>query len=182
MNFKLVSKHNMGAVATLLLVVLLSQSRVFHFLIDTALGRALLILFILGISYIHKIFGVVAVLFIIIMFNHSGIGLMEGFTADEKASKAEKAEKAVKAEKAEKAVKAEKAEKAVKAAKAAKEEKAEKESFVGREGFNIIDREGTILRGKRSSEVPVFSSARKQNDDDVEPTDKSAFNSDYAPF
>lgn len=173
MNFKLVSKHNMGAVATLLLVILLSQSRVFHFLIDTALGRALLILFILGISYIHKILGVVAVLFIIIMFNHSSIGLMEGFTSAEKGPKAEKVEKAEKAKKAEKAEKA---------AKATKAEKAEKESFVGREGFNMIDREGTMLRGKRSSEVPVFSSARKQNDDDVEPTDKSTFNSDYAPF
>lgn len=76
----------------------------------------------------------------------------------------------------------EKAEKATKSEKATKAEKAEKESFVGREGFNMIDREGTMLRGKRSSEVPVFSSARKQNDDDVEPTDKSAFNSSYASF
>lgn len=179
MNFKLVSKHNMGAVATLLLVILLSQSKVFNFLIDTALGRALLILFILGISYTNKILGVVAVLLIIIMFNHSSIGLMEGFTAADNLQQNSKAEKA---EKAEKAVKAEKAEKAVKAEKAIKAVKAEKETFVGREGFNIIDREGTMLRGKRSSEVPVFSSARKQNDDDVEPTDKSAFNSEYASF
>lgn len=179
MNFKLVSKHNMGAVATLLLVILLSQSKVFNFLIDTALGRALLILFILGISYTNKILGVVAVLLIIIMFNHSSIGLMEGFTAADNLQQNSKAEKA---EKAEKAIKAEKAEKAVKAEKAIKAVKAEKETFVGREGFNIIDREGTMLRGKRSSEVPVFSSARKQNDDDVEPTDKSAFNSDYASF
>jgi len=179
MNFKLVSKHNMGAVATLLLVILLSQSKVFNFLIDTALGRALLILFILGISYTNKILGVVAVLLIIIMFNHSSIGLMEGFTAADNLQQNSKAEKA---EKAEKAIKAEKAEKAVKAEKAIKAVKAEKETFVGREGFNIIDREGTMLRGKRSSEVPVFSSARKQNDDDVEPTDKSAFNSEYASF
>ena len=80
MDFKLVSKNNMGAVATLILVIMLSQSRMFDFLIDTTLGRALLILFILGISYINKFFGVVAILFIIIMFNHSNLGLMEGFT------------------------------------------------------------------------------------------------------
>ena len=68
MDFKLVSKNNMGVVATLILVILLSQSRFFNFLIDTALGRAVLILFILGISYTNQILGVVAVLFIIIIF------------------------------------------------------------------------------------------------------------------
>ena len=80
MELKLVSKNNMGAVATLLLVILLSQGRVFDFLMDTALGRAILIILILGISYIHKIFGIVAILFIIIMFNQSNLGYMEGFT------------------------------------------------------------------------------------------------------
>ena len=66
MDLNLVSKNNVGGVATLLLVILLSQSRFFDFLIDTALGRAILVLFILGISYTNKIFGVVAVLFVII--------------------------------------------------------------------------------------------------------------------
>ena len=70
MDFKLVSKNNLGAVATLFLVILLSHSRFFDFLIDTALGRTILILFILGISYTNKILGVVAVLFIIISFNN----------------------------------------------------------------------------------------------------------------
>ena len=74
MDFKLVSKNNMGVIATLILVILLSQTRVFDFLIDTALGRAFLILFIIGISYTNKILGVVAVLFIIIMLNQSDIG------------------------------------------------------------------------------------------------------------
>jgi hypothetical protein len=55
MDFKLVSKNNMGVVATLLLVILLSQSRFLNFLIETALGRTVLILFILGISYTNKI-------------------------------------------------------------------------------------------------------------------------------
>ena len=55
MNLKLISKNNMGIVATLILVILLSQSRLFNFLIDTALGRAVLILFILVISYTNKV-------------------------------------------------------------------------------------------------------------------------------
>ena len=81
MDFQLVSKNSVGAVATLFLVILLSQARFFNFLIDTALGRAILILFILGISYTNKILGVVAVLFIIIAFNNSDIGYLEGFTS-----------------------------------------------------------------------------------------------------
>ena len=80
MEFKFVSKNNLGAVATLFLVILLSHSRFFNFLLDTALGRTILILFILGISYTNKILGVVAVLFIIIAFNNSDIGYLEGFT------------------------------------------------------------------------------------------------------
>ena len=81
MDFKLVSKNNLGAATSLILVILLSQAKFFNFLIDTPLGRAILILFILFISYTNKILGVVSVLFIIIMFNSSDIGYMEGFTA-----------------------------------------------------------------------------------------------------
>ena len=80
MDFKLVSKNNLGVVTALLLVILLSQGRVFNFLLVSALGRAILILFILVISYTNKILGVVSVLFIIIMFNNSDIGYLEGFT------------------------------------------------------------------------------------------------------
>jgi len=80
MDFNLVSKNNLGVVTALLLVIILSQGRFFNFLLDTALGRAILILFILFISYTNKILGVVSVLFIIIMFNNSNIGYMEGAT------------------------------------------------------------------------------------------------------
>ena len=80
MDFNLVSKNNLGAATALLLVIILSQGRFFNFLLDTALGRAILILFILFISYTNKILGVVSVLFIIIMFNNSNIGYMEGAT------------------------------------------------------------------------------------------------------
>jgi hypothetical protein len=49
---------------------------------------------------------------------------------------------------------------------------------MAREGFNTVDREGTILRGKRSNEVPVFSNARNQSDN-VEASDKSVFSGSY---
>ena len=174
MELKLVSKNNMGAVSTLLLVILLSQGRVFDFLMDTALGRAILIILILGISYIHKIFGVVAILFIIIMFNQSSLGYMEGFTDASgntvNASTVKQKEVQVK-QNIHTQVAAQKA--------ASTPTTSTSETFIGREGFNIIDKEGTMLRGKRSNEIPVFSNARNQTDN-VEPTDKSVFTSAYS--
>jgi hypothetical protein len=181
MDFKFNSKTTLGAISTLTLVIILSQSRFFDFLIDTALGRAALICLIIGISYTHKILGVIAVLFVIIMFNQSYLGSSEGFTSQPATTTmSPPMQDATKM-----------------SADAAAEDKKQKpstvtttvssavstptpppttstgETFVGgREGFNITEREGTLLRGKRSNEVPVFSNARSQSDN-VEPADKS---------
>jgi len=151
MNFNLGSKNNMGAIATVILIILLSQSKFFNFLIDTAL-----VAFILAISCINKILGVIIVLFIMIMFNQSSIGYMEGFTADQNPYNEPNLPNV------------------------APEDKKKEEKPKGKEGFNMIDREGTILKGKRSNEVPVFANARNQ--DDVEPTDKSVFSDSYSSF
>ena len=151
MNFNLGSKNNMGAIATIILIILLSQSKFFNFLIDTALGRIFLVAFILAISSINKILGVIIVLFIMIMFNQSSIGYMEGYTGMTKNT-----------------------------VDVSKEEKKPKENN-GKEGFNMIDRESTIQKGKRSNEVPVFSNARNQTDD-VEPTDKGSFKDSPSTF
>jgi hypothetical protein len=146
MAFNLGSKNNMGAIATIILIILLSQSRFFNFLIDTALGRVFLLAFIFAITCMNKILGVIVVLFIMIMFNQSTIGYMEGFTADQKdVSKA-----------------------------SVVTDKKEKNKDKGKEGFNTVDREGTILRGKKSNEIPVYAKSRSQSDD-VEPADKGIF-------
>jgi hypothetical protein len=159
MNFNFVSKNNIGAVSTLVFIIMLSQSRIFDFLIDTVLGRAFLILFILGISCTHKILGVVAVLFVIIMFNQSSLGQLEGFTS----SGADNAKAQAQSQTQDKD----------------KEDKAKAKMNDGHEGFNTIDRESAILKGKKSSEIPVVSNARNQHDD-VEPADKTAFTSFYS--
>lgn len=154
MDFKLVSKNNVGVVAILLLVILLSQSKFLNFLIDTVLGRTILILFILGISYTNKILGVVAVLFIIILLNSSDIGYLEGFSdvANNNRNDNNKNDNNI---------------------------NNNKPTKKGKEGFNITEREHMMLKGKRSSEVPVYSNARNQ-DDDVEPTDNSVFSGNYS--
>jgi hypothetical protein len=78
MNFNLVSKNNVGIVGTLILAIFLSQSRSMDFLFRTALGRLVLIVLILAMSYTNKILGVVGVLFIVVMFSSSNVNFMEG--------------------------------------------------------------------------------------------------------
>ena len=185
MDFKFNSKTTLGAISTLTLVIILSQSRFFDFLIDTALGRAALICLIIGISYTHKILGVISVLFVIIMFNQSYLGSSEGFTshpatttdttAMPDATDATKmsADVATDDKKQKPSTVTTTVSSAVSTPTTPPPTTSTGETFVGgREGFNMTEREGTLLRGKRSNEVPVFSNARSQSDN-VEPADKS---------
>jgi hypothetical protein len=75
---KLLNKDKIGGAVFLLLVILLSQSRILDMLFNTHLGRLALVSFVLILGYVHKILGVVSVLFIILMFNNSDIALLEG--------------------------------------------------------------------------------------------------------
>ena len=146
---KFVNKTFVGVITALALVVILCQPRFFNILLDTALGRIMLISLIVGISCTHKILGVISVLFIIIIYNQSNLRVYEGFN-DRKKKENDETTTAVTS--------------AVSMSI---------EPFVGgREGFNITEREGSILRGKRSSQVPIFDTTRKQ-ETNVEPADKS---------
>lgn len=181
MDFKFNSKTTLGAISTLTLVIILSQSHFFNFLIDTALGRAALICLIIGISYTHKILGVVAVLFVIIMFNQSYLGSSEGFTSQPATTDTTampdankmSADVATDDKKQKPSTVTTTVSSAVSTPTTPPPTTSTGETFVGgREGFNMTEREGTLLRGKRSNEVPVFSNARSQSDD-VAPADKS---------
>jgi hypothetical protein len=181
MDFKLVSKNNLGAVAALFLVILLSHARFFDFLIDTALGRAILILFILGISCVNKILGVVAVLVIIIAFNNSDIGYLEGFNGSPNTNSTTNNANTKTKTKTNNANTKETKDKLNESKSIDKTVGKTVDKTVGKgiEGFNTTDRENTMLRGKRSSEIPVYSNARNQ-DDNVEPSDKSVFSGSYS--
>jgi hypothetical protein len=196
MAFNFLSKNILGGVTTLLLIILLTQSRLFDFLINTPLGRLFLIATILGISYCHKIFGVVALLFVIIIFNQSDFSFMEGFTdtdtptttttdpASNSVTAASILEKKGEAKTkidqlARLGLLAQHNAATTSSSTATTVAPISTETFMGREGFNTVDREGSILRGKRSNEVPVFSNARNQSDN-VEATDKSVFSGSYA--
>lgn len=75
----LVSKENLGCAILLLLVILLSLAKVFNIFIDTPLARIVLILFVLVLSYLNKVLGVVSVLFILIILSSVTGFYQEGF-------------------------------------------------------------------------------------------------------
>jgi hypothetical protein len=178
MDFKLVSKNNLGVVTSLLLVILLSQSKFFNFLLDTALGRAILILFILFISYTNKILGVVSVLFIIIMFNSSDIGYMEGFTAPSSSNSNDSSttnnttntsttsnDSSSISSTTPTLTDEQKQEIIAKLQEKTKDNSTTtSSSSVASEGFDIIGTENTIKRGKQSNSIPVNSFMKNSDD------------------
>ena len=55
------------------------------------------------------------------------------------------------------------------------------ESFSGKEGFNLIEYENQMLRGKNSSQLKVGASSREQSDS-VEASEPSIFSTSFAGF
>jgi hypothetical protein len=180
MAFKLVSKNNIGIFTTLILIILLSQSNVFHLLVDTPLGRITLLAFVVFIAYTNQILGLIAVLCIAIAFNSninivSGYNLYEGLeimneNEEEDDTSKKKKTKTVKGKSISKP-----------ASTAVKNIKKDSTKLVAREGFCMTDRENNMLRGKQSNSISVFDTLREQSDD-VSPSDKSIFTSDYETF
>jgi hypothetical protein len=80
------SKYSIGIAISLILVVLLSQSKILNFFLNTSLGKSILILLLIFIAFIHKILGVVVVLFIIIYFSSSDLAYTESFVGGGKGS------------------------------------------------------------------------------------------------
>jgi hypothetical protein len=177
-NINSINKKYLGVFATLILVILISQAKFFDLLINTPLGRAFLILFILGVSCLHKIFGVVVVLFIIITFNNTG-GIMEGMDTSGNSMDASGNSMDASGNSTTAPAMAIPTPTAIPTLSSTPPIT---QSFTGgREGFNTIDRERNIQLGKRSSQIPMYSNARMQSDN-IQPTDQYVFTSDYTSF
>jgi hypothetical protein len=198
MDLKIVSKNNVGIVATLILVILLSQARCFEFLTETPLGRMFLLAMTIFIAYTNKIFGLLAVIFFILAFNLNQIIKLEGFDIVEgarsrKASKKSKKSKKDEDEEMRDEEMVDEDEEIVDEDEEIVDEDEDEDILdegmetlppiiplnESREGFCMCDRELNILRGKSSNTLPVFSNSREQSDK-VEPSNKSVFSSDYA--
>jgi len=189
MNLKLVSKNNMGIVATLILVILLSQSRFFNFLTETPLGRMFLLSVIILIAYTNKILGLLAVLFIIIAFNQNDGNIVrsynfyEGFdnVANDEKPNRENIKDDIKA-KAD-ALKNDVTTQNKKTSETSKINTTSSSNVESnaREGFCMSDRELNIIRGKQSNTIPILNKSSEQNNG-VDPSDKSIFSNLYASF
>jgi hypothetical protein len=71
MKYTIFSKNNMGIALSLLTVLIIIQSKILHYLIDTVLGRLILVSLLLVIGYLNKFLGILVVLIIIIMMNNT---------------------------------------------------------------------------------------------------------------
>jgi hypothetical protein len=181
---KLISKNNIGILSTLILILFLVQARTFNFLIDSILGRTLTVLLILGITYANHILGVIAVLTIIIMFNQSEIGYLEGFTSDASGNTNAQQIKANLQQRKQNIQNQITQQQQNDASNNTTNttnttNSTTTQSFVGgREGFNILDKEHSMLKGKKSNEIPV--SRDSDEADGIEPSDKNVFTSSYS--
>jgi hypothetical protein len=191
MDLKLISKNNVGTVVLFLLVIALSQAKAFNFLIDTALGRFFLIICIMGLSYSHKIIGVVGVLFVIIMFNsnmyYEGFGNKsksedDSNNDDNSDSNTQLDEDQIKAMIKEQIAEAAKnkasSEKSSDDSSDDSSDKAKK--FKASEGFDVLGMENSIKRGKQSNSIPVSSFMK--DSDSISPYEGSSILGNFSPF
>ena len=137
-------KNVVGLAVAVVFFLLIIKFRSLVYLMNTVFGRLLLILFILGITCINRILGVVSVLLIIILCNESGLASMEGFQTQHEVKVSKGIEPLTKK--------------------------------VGREGFNMVEREGLMMRGKQSKSVPVTI----ERSGEVDPVDSSSYSSTFA--
>jgi len=203
MDFKLVSKNNVGTVVLLLLVIALSQAKAFNFLIDSALGRVFLIIFILCLSYCHKILGVVGVLFVIIMFNsnmyYEGFGNNSSST-DASSNLVDASSNSVDASgNPTSSLNSDQIKKMIQqqikqqmssnntssssetsdSSDSSKKSKNSKNTEAA-EGFDILGIENNIKRGKQSNSIPVNNLMR--DSDSISPYEGTSFLGSFSPF
>jgi hypothetical protein len=187
MDLNINRKHITGIFATLILVILLSQSRFFNFLSEIALGRMVLLAFVIFISYTHQMLGLLAVLFIIIAFNHNDMNIIqsysnamfEGFGNTDMSNNS--TDMSNNSTRTGTGTGTPSLNNMQKLKIASNIYNSLQSNSTGSEGFCMSDKETNMLRGKQSNTVQLFNTSRGQTDD-VSPTDKSVFSSEYSAF
>lgn len=208
MDFKLISKNNVGSVVLLLLVIAVSQAKAFNFLIDTALGRFFLIIFILCLSYCHKILGVVGVLFVVIMFNsnmyYEGFGNKPSSSSTDDSSNStddsslDASSNSVDASSNSTTLNTDQIKEIIKQQLSANASNSsttdtttntstdtttntsKSKNSKAVEGFDILGIENNIKRGKQSNSIPVNSFMRDA--DSIAPYEGTSFLGSFSPF
>lgn len=180
MAFNFMNKNNITIISTLILVILISQSKIFNFFMDDYLGKFLFIVAIILIATFNKIAGLLIILVIILMFNKNDnyvvsfkssqggetlYNSIEGFdnylaNNDDKklrdklliSSVVSSTENNTNSE----------------------QDTTTSETFksaIAREGFCLVDKETTILRGKPSNQINI-SNIKNASIDDIRPAEE----------
>ena len=158
--YKILSKQNFSVALALLLTILLSQTNVMNFFFSTVLGRTLLVIIILCISYTNNILGVVSTLFVMMIF-------MCGYTY------AENFDSAVYLDSTEHVDNKNNADHLDKIAPTPEISNADTDEldnkYIVTEGSDILGTEQTLQRGKKSNTIMVNEDMRKSTN--VDPYD-----------
>lgn len=166
-----ISKSHLGGSIFLLLLVVLSQARLFDMFLNSVIGRALFLLVILSISYFNKILGIVGVLLFIIVFNmqHEQNTFYEGFSSDSGGSDDSSDASGNSMDSSGNMMDASGNINIPKICKtlASKAKSSQSEGFRSIEGFDILGNESTLQRGKRSNCISVV----KSSSNNVEPAE-----------
>jgi hypothetical protein len=160
MDLKFQNKNKIGIISALFLIILLTQDKTCNFLFYTILGRLILIILILSISTFNILLGIVYVLFTIALINENNGVYLEGFQDSTDYTNIDNSNVVANAS----------------AAASTHYNTIGGKGKGGIEGFNIIERERNIQKGKRSNEVPVS----KSTSDDIEPSNKLIFTDNYS--
>jgi hypothetical protein len=155
----------------LLLLLVISQLRIIDSLLDTSLGRTLLLVVLLSVSYVNKILGIVGAFLFIVIFTVQKSSLLESFTSDRTDLSGNMVDVSGNMMDASGNINI------PKICKNLSNKKVEQEGFQSIEGFDIIGTESTLLKGKSSNSIH----ASKENTGNVQPS-YSNMNLDYAPI
>lgn len=141
--YKILSKQNVGVALTLILTILLSQSNIMNLLFDTILGRTVLVLILLCISYTNQPLGAASTLLALVVFACS-----YNYTKN-----------------VPKNVQPVTVAPIVALAPAAKPKHSEQDTldnkYINTEGFDILGTERNLQRGKKSNSIMVNEDMRK---------------------
>jgi len=195
MNFKLVSKQNIGFVLFLLLSIILSQSKFFEFLFHTYLGRAIFIVFLFLISYLSKFLGIISVLLVILMINYKDEQVYyEGFTdasgneiTDASGNVIRDASGNIIRDSSNLFIRHAISKNDIKSSSTTDPSTSTTTSDpstttnTATEGFDLLGTENTLKRGKKSNSIPVNNSVRQSGN--VDPYFSSSFDKEnYSAF
>lgn len=174
------NKNNITIISTLILVILISQSKIFNFFMDDYLGKFLFIVAIILIATFNKIAGLLIILVIILMFNKND-NYVVSFKSSQGGETLYNSIEGFDNYLANNDDKKLRDKLLISSVVSSTENNTNSEldttisetfkSAIAREGFCLVDKETTILRGKPSNQINI-SNIKNASIDDIRPAEE----------